>query len=371
MVHLTRRVIRGACIVAAVAAIVIGVAEIALQVRSAALQRWHVDANERERRQRAYRPCTEQHPHPHYGFFFPLEAHERLAAGNAVCSLDADGFREPGPGHAGSRRLAFVLGGSAAFGDMASSNDQTITSHLNRLQGEYFFVNAGVPSWNSTQELIRLALDLVERRPALIVVYDGANDAVLAGQIRQRSGRVYPPGTPEFFALVERLVDDDRALFGNGLRFDRLFPELRLRWNRFFPRQGGDVDEEDAVSAADIAAAAQHYRANHARMAELTRAAGARFVSVFQPVANLHQRRDHGTIPQHRLIEIFHQEATAMPGLPYEFFDFAAAFDGVVERITLADSNLADEAVFVDAVHLSDRGNAMVAELFWKAIATP
>jgi len=92
---------------------------------------------------RAYQPCDTFQLHPQYLFFFPLDLHERVALSNETCSIDAAGFRGPGPAQAGGRRLAFLLGGSAAFGSLASSDATTITGYLNRLQDEYFFVNAG------------------------------------------------------------------------------------------------------------------------------------------------------------------------------------------------------------------------------------
>lgn len=363
-----RRVFRWVGVAVTAVAIAVGSAEILLQVRSAALQRAQRDETPLKKLQRAYSPFTQQHPHPHYMFFFPLEARDRLALGNAVCSIDADGFREPGPSHAGARKLAVVLGGSAAFGDYASANDQTITSHLNRLQDEYFFVNAGVPSWNSTQQLIRLALDIVERRPALIVAYDGANDAVLAGQIRSRTGAAYPPGTPEFFDTLERLIEEDDDPLA-GLHPRALLPELTLRFDKWFSSSSSPADDDDTISDADITAAARRYRANHSRMAELSNAAGAKFISVFQPIANLHEHIDSTALGRRPLVEKFHREATGGLPPPYDLVDLSSVFNGAVPQITLAGPELADDAMFVDLVHLTDRGNAFVAERLWKLIA--
>jgi hypothetical protein len=366
-----RRAFRWSCIALAVGAVATVAAEAMLQMRSAALQSRSRAETPFERRHRDYRACTTQHPHPQYMFFFPLEARERLALGNPICSLDADGFREPGPAHAGSRKLAFLVGGSAAFGDFASSNDQTISSHLNRLQEEYFFVNAGVPSWNSTQELVRVGLDIVERRPALIVAYDGANDAVLAGQIRAQTGSPYPPGTPEFFDRIEALLDDARQPLAARLHPRALLPELTLRWDGWLggaPASPGADDDDDEVPDAEIAAAARRYRANHARMAELTAAAGATFVAVFQPVANLHARVDATEIGRRPLVEKFHREAMAA-ATHYPSYDLSNVFDGAVDRITLAGPNLDEHAMFIDLVHLTDRGNAYVAERLWKLIS--
>ena len=135
----------------------------------------------------AYAPFAVQHLHPQYLFFFPLDRQTRTTMGNPTASIDADGFREPGPSQANGRTLAVMVGGSAVFGDFATSNATTITSYLNNLQDQYFFVNAGVPSWNSTQELMRVALQIVDLRPGLVIAYDGANDGALAGMSKGAS----------------------------------------------------------------------------------------------------------------------------------------------------------------------------------------
>jgi len=105
--------------------------------------------------EQAYVPFRVQHLHPLYFFFFPLEGEARVALSNEVCSLTREGFRGPGPDQRGDRQLAFLTGGSTVFGDGTESDAETITAHLNRLQSAYFFVNAGVPSWASAQELTR------------------------------------------------------------------------------------------------------------------------------------------------------------------------------------------------------------------------
>ena len=137
----------------------------------------------------AYQPFTIQHLHPSFLFWFPLDPAERSALNNKVSSLSSDGFRGPGPMDKGTRQLAFILGGSAAFGHFATGNETTITGYLNALQDQYLFVNAGVPSWISSQELVRLALELVAHKPALVIAYDGFNDAATGGRLRQARPR--------------------------------------------------------------------------------------------------------------------------------------------------------------------------------------
>lgn len=234
----------------------------------------------------AYQPFNVQYLHPQYLFFFPLDRQTRTTMGNPTASIDANGFREPGPAQADGRRLAVMLGGSAVFGEFATSNAKTITSYLNGLQDQYFFVNAGVSSWVSSQELMRLVLEIADLRPGLVIAYDGANDGALAGMSNPRSLVKYPPGTPEYFSTLDVLVDDSTA--SRWTRLGYLFPELELRLAKL---RRAAVPTPDPTSA-DAAAAARVYLDNQARMALVAQAVGARFVSIFQPIAELHRHVD-------------------------------------------------------------------------------
>ncbi|HYB94439.1 MAG TPA: hypothetical protein VEC39_05675 [Vicinamibacterales bacterium] len=326
--------------------------EVALKARAAWLQSDARQQSPLARRMREYAPFAVQHLHPHYLFFFPLDPADRLRLANAACSLDANGYREPGPAHAGGRLLAVLLGGSAAFGYYASSNDATITSRLNALQDRYFFINAAVPSWNSTQELQRLTLEITALRPALIVAFDGVNDAVLAGQIRPGREVPYAAGTPEHFADLELIVARDDE--GFTWQVPSLFPEIRQRVERWSGRSSGEPDTADP---ATINAAAYRYRENHRTMSVLARGLGARFVSVFQPVANLHR---HAIATRSRpLIAAFHHRLRGHAD--YESADFSAIFDRDFTHVAIAGTDLSADAIFVDDVHLTDRGNDLVA----------
>ena len=81
---------------------------------------------------------------------------------------------------------------------------------LNALQDQYPFVNAGVPSWISSQEPVRLALELVAYKPAVVIAYDGFNDAATGADYARR-GIKTPPGAPESFDELSSLVDDIRG----------------------------------------------------------------------------------------------------------------------------------------------------------------
>ena len=320
-----------------------------------------------DRLDRAYEAFGIQHLHPQYLFFFPLDPDERLAISNETCSIDADGFRAPGPAHAGGRRLAFLLGGSSAFGMYASSDATTIASYLNRLQDNYFFVSAGVPSWNSTQEMFRLAFQILEYHPALVMTYDGANDAAILDGYSE-TGAAYPIGTPEYFDTLSALVrgrDLSKLAWDGRELLTDLFPELAIRIEARFSR-ARPVDGAAAglprLPESTLQAAAVKYLSNLARMRDLTAAGGARFIAVFQPVVQLHQhlgsKRPFG---EDEVIDRFHRAVIAKRTPDFEFHDLGNVFDQYYATVPVLDGDITDETVFVDDVHLYDPGNELVA----------
>ena len=323
-----------------------------------------------DRLELAYAPFTVLHLHPQYFFFFPLDPHERLALSNETCSVDADGFRGPGPAHAGGRRLAFLLGGSAAFGHMASSDTTTITGYLNRLQDEYFFVNAGVPSWSSSQEMFRLAFQILDYRPALVMAFDGFNDAGLVDLFaRQLSG--YTVGMPEEFEALAHLVEENGSAPGKRAAAAisaYLFPELKKRVDARLRRVARSVSvpaESATLPESRVRSGATRYLSDLARMHDLTTARGARFIAVFQPVAELHRhlgpefsRPTRGTF---EAFDSFHRAVLAQYAHDFEFHDLADVFDQYYATIPVLNPDITDATIFVDEVHLYDPGNEIVA----------
>ena len=348
--------------------------EILLQIRSAATERYRAARNPgglsaAERLARAYRPFTVQHLHPHYLFFFPLQPADRLALSNSVCSLDANGFREPGPAQAGTRKLAVMLGGSSAFGHYASSNETTITSYLNRLQSEYFFVNAGVPSWNSTQELARLTMQVADMRPALVIAYDGANDAALVDNGLDGTAVKYPAGTAENFDRLEELVDLARRPWAR-ITWRGLFPEISNRIDKY---SGVEETRRPPLDPAIVGAAARAYVGNLSRMAAVSRDAGARFIAVFQPIAGLHRHVAADDFDPRDFADTvaFHRTAMSIKRADLELWDFAAMFDDQLATIPVDRDDLTDQTIFVDEVHVTDRGNEMIARRMLRELQRP
>jgi hypothetical protein len=325
-----------------------------------------------ERLESAHAAANVQYLHPQYLFFFPLDPLRRVALSNAVVSIDADGFRGAGPGEVAGRRLAFIVGGSVAFGEFASSDETTITGYLNRLQTEYHFVNAGVPSWNSTQEMLRVAFQLIDYRPALVIAFDGANDAGLMERYEKGGRLQYPPGTPESFDRLAEFFDDIRgdAQFSPSTPFlRRLFPQLGELIDQYLPQSGGLQEAQVPVSASSVNATVTRYLANLARMRDLVTANEGRFVAIFQPMRNLHRHVDPALLGPGDAHQRFRDEVVRRVS-KVEFYDLSSLFDRYFETVPVlaAGADLADDTIFVDEVHLHDPGNAIVARELWRLI---
>lgn len=149
---------------------------------------------------------TDQYLHPYWFFSFPpIERTETYGK----TWYDERGFVGAiGPESKGDRKLAFLIGGSTAFGDGASSPDKNIAALWNKQQEEYFFVNAGIPSFNSYQELLRVMKQLIKYQPKLIVSLTGYNDINIA---HSRRGVDLPPDAYESFEYLYTWVEDIRS----------------------------------------------------------------------------------------------------------------------------------------------------------------
>ena len=118
----------------------------------------------------------------------PKAGYENVNDQGKRVAHDGDGFRGAGlvrPKPAGTFRIA-CLGGSSTYGTGPSSNEATWPSVLERrleevlLGREVEVLNAGVPTWTTTESLIGLQLRVLPHEPDLVLVYQGMNDASAA-----------------------------------------------------------------------------------------------------------------------------------------------------------------------------------------------
>jgi len=317
-----------------------------------------------------YLPFTVQHINPFYMFFFPYDRAQRVAMNNATCSIDANGFRGPGPEAAGERKLAFLLGGSAAFGHYASSDATTITGYMNQMQSAYLFVNAGVPSWVSWQELQRLQSQILTYKPDLVVAYDSMNDIAGAFTYWRLKPGFFLPGTPESFEDLYALVGDIRAgrLYTPSKPwYEKLLPRVskgiraRLRKKTVNPRL------QKAMPEVYIRQAADSYVRNLNYMHALTISIGGDFLAVYQPARRLHQNvpaefRDAFRTPAYTT---FLNILLDHPGITFDSLNLTSFFDEMFSQVPCFDpstpADLDENTIFVDGGHLYDAGNRIIA----------
>ncbi|RLA42994.1 MAG: hypothetical protein DRR42_22455 [Gammaproteobacteria bacterium] len=318
----------------------------------------------------AYRPFSVQFIDPNYMFFFSRDSRFREAFNNKYVSIDKHGFRGGGPEDAQNRKLAFLLGGSTAFGYFASSNATTITGYLNRIQTEYFFVNAGVPSWNSTQQLYRLAHQLMEYKPALIINFDGANDVAIVEQYYQ-DGLVFPPGTPESFNELSKLVNEIKI--GNSKR-DGGFDFTKKRkdetlFDKLLPNISHAMRKKDDLPLLEdlIVAAAKKYSLNQSIMRDITEGGGARFIGFHQPILGMHDSAPEKLKRDAAIFRLFTQEVLSeIEQYKLEYYNLAIFFQNY-DGLIFAEAKK-NEIIFYDEVHLGDAGNKLIAKYIWEAV---
>ncbi len=282
----------------------------------------------------AYVSFSVQFLNPFYLFSLPSDPEVIRTINNDVVSIDERGFRGAGPEDRGERELAFLIGGSTAFGYFASSNEHTISGYLNRAQSRYFFVNAGVPSWNSTQEVFHLGNELIKYKPKLVIAFDGSNDFTIVQHYYQM-GLEMKPGTPESFEYLARHVQNIRAdaaakITDPNLKDLFLAPILRIKKQSELPPL------ETLMSQA-----AAKYAQNLLVMKDLCQARGCQLVSIYQP----------------RL---------AGDGEDYHKFYKAALGQSRDTGLSIHDFSKilshAERSYFFDWVHLTDSGNQYVAD---------
>ena len=328
-----------------------------------------------------YKPFHKQHLHPNYLFFFPLDADQRLALGNEIVSITKNGFRGDDPTI--GKTLAVVLGGSAAFGDLASSDQTTITGYLNRFQSTFHFVNAGVPSWNSTQELHRLADQIVPLNPKLVVSYSLSNDVIIALRMAKKD-HTYPAGSPEGFEDICRLIECRQGTVKLRLleySLEKFFPRTRKLVSKLVNRRDRPVPDDKLLAAVD--GAVDKYIWNQTIMHAIADGRGFRFLTIIQPTLRSHKnfrgndRTSKGDwwLFEHAVRRVMSSEYCRLNCLDYsDLFDKDFADIPVFKNVKETPDHAS--LIFGDEVHLLDAGNEYVArrlmqDLQLEAVAPP
>ena len=296
----------------------------------------------------------------------------------AYVTLDQRGLR-PTPGEKttdGEAIHILCFGGSTMMG-MGARDDQTIPAILARRLTErghrVSVTNYGQLGHNSTQEVITLQQLLKSGEQLDIAVfYDGINEMACAEQTGRADGLFNEARRRAEFNLLH--PDRRRDLIVAALISSAPRTMRRLRRVTGLPLRGPLPVEQTDLSQIDLAALAGDviaaYLANVRLARLLAREYGFRPIFFWQPVITTKKFKtpdeqrwadDYTNDPERRrlLYEMIIRERRCRPELveASDIIDLSPLFDDCTEP------------VYIDLYHLSEAGNAAVAEAMLPAVA--
>ena len=322
-----------------------------------------------------------QHLHPYYLFSGPWLKKDRDAANNDIVSVNEEGFRYNPTLEAANHATGLFLGGSAAFGQYATSNNMTIAAQLSRL-GDVKFFNLNAPSWNSHQELVALLKTTVGY--VVSVSFSTSND------MRADCSKIteYPDDAPENFDKLAELINDIRGerqrrplisqfkayLANYFLDTSILYTNIKVQYI------GGNAGQAAIFSGPQVAAevvgddacqsrVARGILLNQQNMRLISEARRARHILVIQPQYSLHttsksqfRSRTQSGVKFIRgvIAKIMNSEFCKRDCL-----DLSTVFDRTAEGATIVKElkeAVYSQKAFVDEVHLTDGGNRVVSQ---------
>ena len=296
---------------------------------------------------------------PHLMYFHP-----RNVALKSV-STDEFGFRNTTGAKPGAP-TALLVGGSSVFGIGATSDAMTIPSLLNTAT-KYNWLNFGGRAFNSTQEAILVHLSNMKRIDGPIVLMSGANNltrSLMSGSFSKMFGAFFHQG------LFESQMRS--AAVGNRALARQLIAGLRERF-------GVGKKQHSQVAANSSKSKTMSYDAmltvferdcEYFQMLAKHNSTTASFV--LQPFAPWIQKSL--TTEETELFELLDQEAEGFSRVLSELAERKQQYTQDIQAICartgmkFVDLNTASEMqkpewLFVDRVHLTDAGYAVVAKL--------
>ncbi|HKQ75619.1 MAG TPA: hypothetical protein VJ810_18115 [Blastocatellia bacterium] len=274
----------------------------------------------------------------------------------------------------------FMFGGSTMFGS-GERDDFTIPSifakEARNRNINCEVVNFGQEAYVSTQEVIELMLQLQKGNiPDLVIFYDGANDTHTASQM-------HAAGLPfnEFKREKEFNLSEKRELIPlafqsavNGLSTIRFFNGLLKGFEirRDSARFDHPLEYEKPISdKAALALAVVETYLNNIQLAHaLSKFYGFECLFYWQPIIDQKQPL---TEYERKVLEFDpnHTSIKDLYGETYAFLQSRSA--GLKGKINLHDLgqifNGVREPIFIDYVHLGERGNTLVARKIVEDVA--
>lgn len=295
-------------------------------------------------------------------------------------NINAAGFRgDEGAGQDSRPRIVF-LGGSAAFGQGAETDSDTIPAILQQSINSHRFMNAGVIGFLSGQELTYLVTEVIDYQPAIVVAYDGWND-VFDGALSPTRDTNRLGFNNSFFRMEDELAQNYRtqiSVSASLSRFLQASGEKSLVLRRFSRaissrqqqntiRTIGDLPEPQQQEL--LARMVNTYVRNVRKMALFSQASGAKFLLVFQP--ELGQRANATAKEKALLTSSPIGKATYNEIFPLLYRQFLAKAKPLLAQagvnwIDVNESPLYQtdpQTIFSDPVHTNRRGNEIAAQI--------
>jgi lysophospholipase L1-like esterase len=307
-------------------------------------------------------------PAMEYLEFDPLQMW-RLRKGydNGSIRISPDGFRADRQlASPAGRKLVFLVGGSTVFG-VGLRQEQTISHFLQELADRFQpderleFVNAGVTGYYSTQELIHVERAVLSRRPYMVISLDGRNDAFYG---------MRPDYTPDAVSYHSLLRHGLGALDPYYAAEDAPWAPFHVtRWigEHLASRRFNWLPEFESADLRLNPAALELYLRNARSMHALLQGTGVRHVHFLQPTINYPDRElapEEGGMDQARYVAPLKRAYRSLAeesedSLPHDWFR------GVV------DLSRDSGQLFIDNVHLTERGARAVAERIYADVWRP
>ncbi len=314
----------------------------------------------------------------------------------------------------------FLLGGSTAFGQWSASNQATIANKLEaRLnervaqqkrspekyrpiplpvykpelekaltlppklrEGQYRIINAAVPGYTAGNELAQLALQILPYSPDAVIVLDGYPDLMLPSDkaqtdIPEIDGFLNNAPGHLWASLTGQISDwiTDTYLV-KAIQYWLLRPQPSVSQRSLVvTEKTAPLDQHLASDSKELQRRIGRYHQFHKQMVNLTTGSNIPLVIAVQPeitgrgsrqISPREQEilKELGTIYQQRIQTSYTQLQKATQKLQ-------DAFPNNVKTLYFYNiyENFPSRA-FYDAVHLTEEGNALLAEKLYQAIAT-
>ncbi|MCM8790655.1 MAG: hypothetical protein NC938_03035 [Candidatus Omnitrophica bacterium] len=257
-----------------------------------------------------------------------------------------------------------IVGGSGAMGYGSSSDETAFPRVLEKLLNtesrnkKFEVINAGLASAISAQELVLIVTELIDLKPDMVVIFDGFND-IVGSVINDRR-----PNYPWRFEMIEKAlkVSPTKLFLNKRLKNFRL---TKLIMNRLEEKRKAESINKLSSNPAGVDA----YLSNIRKMVRILRGLGIEPVVILQP--NLYFKKDPSEDEKYILaseppalqpivkpmfINARERLAEMAKSDKFAFLDFMALYDPYPDTI------------FFDAVHVGDRGQAIIASAIFEAI---